>query len=445
VQWLRRRDRLVTIALVLLALAARVAFAWLVPAGPAWDGVLYERGARSFARGLGYATYMFVHRSSDTVPTAFYPVGYPAFLGAAYALFGTSLTVMRLVGCVVSALTVGITHRLCLRFATRRASHLASLALALMPGQVIFAESAMTEPLFGLLLGAALFAFVHRSEGPRLVETSMTGVLLAAATYVRPQAVLLAPVFAFARRDAWRHPRATFRQAAIVCAVTVALVLPWSARNCARLDGCAFVSTNGGSNLAIGAVPRANGRYFPLDANDGCRGVVGEVARDRCWRGVALRAIAAAPRRWLQLAFVKLDHTMSYESFPIGYLREARAISVDDARARTLRRAITFPWRVLVVLALLALLPIGARRRLPDSARIAIAITMATLATHLLFFGGDRYHLPLVPFFVVIAAGALRDLPPVRRSRRRFTLARSREHRVFTSAADTPRSTSSDN
>lgn len=419
-RWLAR-DRGATIALALIALLARIVFARLVPADPAWDGVLYERGAQAIARGLGYSTFMFVHRSSDTVPTAFYPVGYPAFLAVFYKLFGSTLGVLRMVGAGVGAVTVAFTHRLCVRVASRRAARIATLALAVMPGQVIFAEAAMTEPLFGLLLVAAIYTFVRRDEGPRVLDAVITGALLAGATYVRPQAILLAPLLAFCRTGALSRVslRRTFGIAAIVGAVALALVLPWSARNCARLDGCAFVSTNGGSNLAIGAVPRANGRYFALDANDGCRGVVGETARDRCWREVAIRALRAAPRRWVQLAFVKLDHTVSYESFPIGYLREAHAIDVDEVRERTLRRAITFPWRVLVTFAFLALLPLGARRPLGDGARLSLATTVSMLATHLIFFGGDRYHLPLVPFVVVVAACGLRDVPwpRVRRAR----------------------------
>ncbi len=426
----RWRDGVDTLLITLVALAARVLFAWRVPAAPAWDGVLYERGAQSIARGLGYATYMFVHRSSDTVPTAFYPVGYPAFIGALYRVLGTDVRVLRMAGCVVGAVTVTFAHRLAVRFAPGWPARIAALALALLPGQVIFAGSAMTEPLFGLLLVAAVYAFARRADGPLARDAVATGLLLAAATYVRPQAILLAPVLALCRHGAlaratrWK----TLRTAALVSAIALSAVLPWSARNCVRLDGCAFVSTNGGSNLAIGAVPRANGRYLVLRAEDGCRGVVGEVARDRCWRQVAWRSVRAAPWRWLKLAFVKLDHTMSYESFPIGYLRESGALAMDDAREQTLRRAITGPWRVLLAFALLALLPIGARRRLDDSARLSLATAALMLATHLMFFGGDRYHLPLAPFVAVLAAGALRDLPRVRRSRERYELARSGTH-----------------
>ncbi|MEI8255108.1 MAG: hypothetical protein WCJ30_05485, partial [Deltaproteobacteria bacterium] len=54
---------------------------------------------------------------------------------------------------------------------------------------------------------------------------------------------------------------------------------------------------------------------------------------------------------------------------------------------------------------------------------LSLAATVLMLATHVLFFGGDRYHLPLAPFVAVLAAGALRDLPGVTWGRKRYTVA----------------------
>jgi hypothetical protein len=203
------------------------------------------------------------------------------------------------------------------------------------------------------------------------------------------------------------------RARAIASAATtvfvVASVLPWTVRNCRALDGCAFLSTNGGSNLAIGAIPRATGGYLLLTANDGCSGVVGEVARDRCWRRVAIASVRANPWRWIERMGAKLDHTLSYESYPIGYLRESGAVHLDGTSERTVRRAISAPWRSVLALALLALLPLGSRVPIAPAAFTALAGIVATLAPHLVFFGGDRYHLVFVPLVAALAAGAARS------------------------------------
>ncbi|MDP3276430.1 MAG: hypothetical protein Q8Q09_14625 [Deltaproteobacteria bacterium] len=413
-----------TLIVTLVAFALRAAVAlWLHPE-PAWDGVLYERGARALARSMGYVTFMFEQRASDTVPTAFYPVGYPAFVGLLYKLFGERLAVLHGAGVVVSTVSVTLAHRVALGVAKPRAAHASALAYALLPGSVLFAPTAMTEPLFGFLLVLALWLLVTPLALNRIARATLFGVTLAAATYVRPQAIVLAPLlplFAFGRHDAIvptagplalakAHIQRAMVPALIATLTALALIAPWSYRNCRVLDGCALVSTNGGSNLAIGAVPRANGRYFALNADDGCRGVVGETARDRCWRAVARASIAQRPAHFGALALVKLDHTLSYEAFPLGYLRVARAITLTDAQEKTLRRAITGPWRLFLLLALLACIPWRDRPPLAPAARAALAACLTLLATHMVFFGGDRYHLPLIPLMVPLVAASLRGV-----------------------------------
>lgn len=407
--WLAAEGRPHTFAVFLFALVLRAIVArWLAPE-PAWDGVLYERGGQAIGRGMGYVTYMFVQRSSDTVPTAFYPVGYPAFLGLVYRLFGESRAALHGSGVAVSALSVALAHRVAHRVRPGIPALVAALFAAALPGSVLFAASAMTEPLFGALLALASWALARDPRGPSTPWLVIAGVSLSLATFVRPQALLVAPVLALLSAPEGHPMRARVRAAVIVTACTILPVLPWTARNCAKIDGCALVSTNGGSNLAIGAVPRANGRYFALTADDGCRGVVGETARDRCWRAVAREAIARDPLRWLALGAVKLDHTLSYEAFPVGYLREARAVPMDDAREQQWRRAITRPWRVFLLLALFALVPFAGRSKLPPAAVATTAATLVVLATHVVFFGGDRYHLALVPWLVPLVALSVRD------------------------------------
>ena len=61
------------------------------------------------------------------------------------------------------------------------------------------------------------------------------------------------------------------------------------------MDGCALVSTNAGWNLAIGAFPRATGRFETLRSTDGCREVTGQVQQDRCWLAYGLAQIRSAP------------------------------------------------------------------------------------------------------------------------------------------------------
>lgn len=400
--------RAATVALFAAALAARLAFGLAVRVPPAWDGVLYERGAVAIARGLGYSCYLFGPAADPSVPTAFYPVGYPAFLGALYRVFGVSPYTVVVSGALLGALTVALAHRLALRCGPPLAAHLAALLFALAPGSVVFSTTPMSETLWGALLAASVIALVRASTRPTTPPLVFAGALLAAAAYVRPQALLLAPLLPALLAGTLAQ---RLRRSAVVTATVVALVAPWTLRNCRSLDGCAIISTNGGSNLAIGAVPRATGMYLTLTRADGCGGVVGERARERCWQRVAVASVRSDPRRWLRLAWPKLYFTFANETFPADYLREARPDLVDRRLNQRLRDWMTWTWWPLWFVALLGIAPIPRRPPLSPAAVLSLATVAATTVTHLVVFGGDRYHLPMVGLLVALCAAAFRGLP----------------------------------
>lgn len=390
----------VTLAVAAAAFAARMAWGLAVPARYVWDAELYERGAQALAGGMGFSCFLFGPQADPRVPTAYYPVGFSAYLAGFYRVLGVAPWVVALAGSLAGAAAVAATHRLALRVGGGRAALAAALAAALLPGPVIFASVPMTETLWGALLAFGVYALARRAEGPTGRDLFAAGALFAAASYVRPQALLLALVLPAVTAGGWAT-RA--RRAAAVTGVTLALVAPWTLRNCRALDGCVLVSANGGSNLAIGAVPRADGGYLALTADDGCRGVRGEAARDRCWRGVAWASVRRDPARWVGLAADKLEKTFHRETFPVDYLAVARPDLVTGERRARGHAALSCAWQALAALGLL-----GAARRgraLGSAGRVTAATLAVLTVTHVVFFGGDRYHLPMVPLLAVLASG----------------------------------------
>src|SRR6185369_5727362 len=113
------------------------------------------------------------------------------------------------------------------------------------------------------------------------------------AALVRPQALLCVPFLPLVLGKIRWHRFAIF--AALACVLALVPVIPWTARNCRVMDGCALVSTNGGWNLAIGSFPRATGRFETLRSSDGCREVTGQVQQDRCWLEYGMASIKSSP------------------------------------------------------------------------------------------------------------------------------------------------------
>lgn len=446
------RDALVVLA---VALVVRVAIcAW---AGarfpPAADGTYYDVIARRIAEGHGY-TWLWA--DGAVTYAAHYPIGFPALAGLVYRVVGPSPIGVMMVLAVLGALGALAAHRVALIAAGPRPALVAGLAVALHPGLVLYTPAFMTEGLTATLIVAALVAFAAAGDPARTPRGRATaivclGILLGAATLVRPQNVVLAPILGgLALAPRW--PRRLLR-AAIVTALALLVCLPWTLRNCARMERCALVSCNGGFNLLIGTDATANGGWAEVKVPPACREVFQEAEKDACFGREASRMIARDPLPWLALAPAKLARTFDYAGAGPWYLHASNpaaftarhkviaaavetiferliliaAIVAAAARARAAFPRVTMALAALAfafaftehasvsVITLVPLWVLAARGApLPRSLDLAAASTVAATAVmHAIFFGAGRYGLVLFPIFCVMAAVGLRRTQPV--------------------------------
>ncbi|HEX3770959.1 MAG TPA: glycosyltransferase family 39 protein [Polyangiaceae bacterium] len=461
-------DALFGALLFVAALVPRVAAALVWAGEPVWDGHYYDFGARRIAAGFGYSDDRDVGGALVWHPWCHYPVGYSGLLAAFYRVLGPSHAVAGVVDAITGAALAVVTWALARRALSERRARFAGLLVAFHPGMILYAALVMTEPLAALLTLVAFWLAV-RDDRPRrgLAAGALT---LGVAALVRPQALLCAPflgVIVLERetgllRGGWPRWRARGLAALVACGLALLPVLPWTARNCAVMDGCALVSTNGGWNLAIGAFPRATGRFETLRSSDGCREVTGQVQQDRCWFRYGVQQIADHPIHWLALVPAKLGFTFDHESFAVQYLHEARPDVWPDATRERARETTTLAHRMLLVAAALGgvAFPVARRRRLTRAAAtqgalfalvvallvtglaadspsfwalavvaavvpwlplpgrpetrpalsLGLSLLATTLFTHAVFFGEDRYHVVVTPVLAILAAAALRPV-----------------------------------
>lgn len=446
-------------ALFFFALAPRLFVALHWAGEPVWDGHYYDFGARRIAAGLGYSDDRWEDGLVAWHPWCHYPVGYSAVLGAVYRVFGADLRVAAVFDASVSAALCVMTWLLARNALSEKRARWAGAIAAVHPGLVLYAALVMTEALSALVTLTA-FWIATRETKHKTRAFVLGAFVLGLGALVRPQALLCAPFFAllplpspFARLGKLARPTA----AIAACAIAIAPVLPWTARNCERMDGCALVSTNAGWNLAIGAFPRATGRFETLHASDGCSEVTGQVQQDRCWFAVGVDQILAHPWHYIALVPAKLSYTFDHESFAVEYLREARPAAWPEARRVAWRTATSAAHRLLVCAAALAFvawvfrrsrreivaqgaallsvlvlagigvmsesphfyplvvlamilpwLPLPGKPPLSSALVLSTALLATTLVTHAVFFGEDRYHIVVTPVLCVFAAAAFR-------------------------------------
>jgi 4-amino-4-deoxy-L-arabinose transferase-like glycosyltransferase len=449
----RPEDVAFSLALGMVALLPRlfVAIAWARE--PVWDGHYYHLGASRIAAGLGYSEDVLSHGVTLWKPWTHYPVGYSAFLSIFYRVLGDNLLLAPLLNAALGAATAVLVHRIALAHLGPTRARVAGGIAALHPGLIAYCPLVMTEIPTAFLLVLLVWTLLHFRG--RWHAALIGGAILGVLTLMRPASLLLVPLIALS------EPRPLARaalRAAATLGVALVIVLPWTIRNCQRMDGCALVSTNGGWNLAIGAITET-GRFQTLHGKDGCPVVTGQVQQDDCWAQVGWRKIRDAPGHWLGLAPKKLAQTFDHESFAVEYMHEADPGAWPDERREAARGLLTgahlallaaaalsvvalplgalkrdeqywqigllvllsglmfygiadeqhpFHWLIVVAPAL-AFAPLPGRPYLGAVGRIAMATVLITAFTHVVFFGEDRYHLFLSPLLCVVAAAALRE------------------------------------
>jgi hypothetical protein len=437
-----------------VALGARLSVAaWAAPRfAPIDDAAFYLRIAERIASGLGY-TWLWPDGSSTT--SAFYPVGYPAMVAAVYTLTGPRPFVAMAVNAVLGTLGAVAAHCLALHAAravpapssgAERVAIAAGLLVALHPALVFYTAVPMTDGVVAALVtSAAAVAAWARGRARPFLSGAALGAVIGVAALVRPQSMLLAPLFGLlAAGDArpWLKRAATLAVSATLAALLTCA--PWTARNCLRMKRCALVSYNSGWNLLV-----STGEFREPDA---CRDVFDEAEKDACFGREARAMILEHPGAWLALAPGKLGGTFDYGGAAPWYLHASNPEAFPLAAKVTLGVAETLLERV----ALLGALVWAARRLAPDEPRgrwrwragvalvgavfavtlhawiaygafvvaamlrgrslvkgpvlggAAAAVVLATMATHAAYFGLGRHSMVVFPLVTALLPMAFR-------------------------------------
>ncbi|MCU1371718.1 MAG: glycosyl transferase [Ilumatobacteraceae bacterium] len=412
----RRYRRLLAVVIV-VALAVRVAWVlwvsrepWSDDGGIFRDPSRYLGFARQIADGNGF-TEPFTGQA-----TAYYPPGYPWFLGiitwASTPFTNEPWLAAGLVQAVLGAASVGLAASVTKRVAGSTAALVAAVVYALYPNLIFHTGALLGETLYNFLFLAFLALLLSRpwDASFRTPRIAGCGVVLGLAVMVRPISLAVIPVVVLC----WLWTRKDYRviarwTGALLLGVLVCIV-PWTIRNELRLHAFVPISTNTGDNLCMGHADGATGEFkagleacqTDFDFSDG---ISAELGSDKEKQRIAVRGMIDNIDRepwllWSRTYFMWVRDGDHDGLFAVQSYRLDRWMALDT-ESRLIWIADRFYW--LVVAAGLAGLVQLTRRREPE-AYVLVGATVMTALVPLLFFGDQRFKVPVIPLLIIAAA-----------------------------------------
>ena len=418
-----RRDpvaRLVAAA-TFVGLVARLAWLlWVgerVPQTALIDPARYLGFARNLADGRGYREML------TGQPTAYYPPGYPFFLGGLQVLHdrlplgGSFVFFVGAVQAAVGALLVPLGAFVARRVGSRPAAVVAAFVLALYPNLVFHTAVVLGETLYNTLFMAFLAVAVSRRwSGRRLTPAfaAATAAPLALAIMVRPISAVVVPALVLCWWLGARDLRVVLRATGALAVVLAAVMVPWAVRNQIVMGAFVPMSTNTGDNLCIGHHDGATGGFAPCLGEEGAEpGPETEVRNDDDKTAEALRWMRGHWREeprltWRRFRVMFLDDgdhdaIEAIQSYPNPLLGTERWMA--PATERRLVGAADASYLVVGVIGMVGLVLL-IRRREPFGVLVVLS-ALGTAAVPLAFFGDSRFKVPVVPLLVIAGAVAI--------------------------------------
>ena len=239
---------------IFLGLRAALVFSIPVEINSSDAGWFLQRGL-SIARGEGYA--------EGGYPTAYWPVGYPGFLGVLFYLFGQDQFVGQGANLLMAAATFFLQLELARRiFNSEAAARLGVLLLTIYPNHVGYTAFTLTEIYFTFLLLLGIYLYLVRHGW---IWVFVSGLVFGLATLTKPQVIFLPGMLVLLQllyRGQKTNLRDDLMKGFIIYLMMAALLVPWAVRNSHVFGQMVLISTNGGGDVADGKQPQRRWRVY---------------------------------------------------------------------------------------------------------------------------------------------------------------------------------------
>jgi 4-amino-4-deoxy-L-arabinose transferase-like glycosyltransferase len=393
-----QHEKLTLLLIFLLAFLIRsvfvsLFFGWDRP--PAYDEMVFDLLAIHIVRGEGYHV--------GFGPTASRLPLYPFFVTGIYSLFGPSnFIVVRLLQALLDSLSCVLLYLLGKALGGKSVGLLAAIGAVFYPLSIIMSAQLYTETLFLLLLTATLIVSVKMIKGGQVWSAISGGALFGLSVLTRSQIAALLPfilVYLFLNTN----PTKGFAiNACIFLFATTLVILPWTVRNYLVFDEFVPLGTATGGAFWAGNNPLANGgSTIPTKET-----WQGDDCPDRLWIGWSSLGETESSRKFLQtsLHWIRTHPSDFLTLIPKKLARlwsPASFTTHSDRRANPLTKLLWGPFIPFLLLVMVGIAVSLSRWR---RWFMLYSIILLTNFNTMIFFGGTRYSMPMVPALLIFSA-----------------------------------------
>jgi hypothetical protein len=394
------------------------------------DMFQYDMLARSLAGGHGFRWYAqadldqlaaFVDFDLTSVkdydpdlgiPTSFRAPLYPTFLAIVYFFNGTDFSrffAARLaqaifLGAPLAPLTYWVAQQLFPVSPSspnenkkESAARIAAWIVAAYPLLLIYPLGLGTEnPFFVLLLASFLF-LLKLIEKPTTLHFLVSGFLIGLVALTRS---VILPFAGLAVLWVWFSLKQ--KSGAVMVAFAFALTIaPWAIRNSILHHKLTGIETSMGYNLYLGYHPQGNGSFVFGPSLD-LLTILDDAERDKIGTQKALEFIKAQPERFIPLAVNRLGFFFGLEKRVLMYFYSNNILGYVPLPLLLIISAILL--LPFVFISTSAALGLSLLRWQPEHILLGL-LFIGYILPHVFILSEDRFHLALVPYIAILAAG----------------------------------------
>jgi 4-amino-4-deoxy-L-arabinose transferase-like glycosyltransferase len=392
------KEKKIVFLILTFALILKIIFVFALSADIRSDSMVYDSIAKNIIK-LG--EYSF-----EGKPTATLSCGYPLFVAAIYKIFGASDLWVRLIQSILEVFTGFLFFLISLEFFKVKWSIVSLAIFTFLPSNLIFSQTILTEPLFGLLACILLYYCLRENIDSKIF---FIGLVWGYAVLVRSSfsiSLALLPLFLFINR---RKLFEGFKQKRIKRVIqytflfvlgAVIVILPWLVRNKITMNTFT-IATQGGFTFWSGSNPDATGTwYYKIEDSNPLFKIEDEATRDREFYILGLDYAIHNPHKFLVTGIKKLGYLFSSERLILLYFTKADSTGKTSTEVyKSINpfwiALFNIPYMIIMLFGIWGLLALKKKRF------FIYGFIFTWMLTFFIFVALARYHYVLIPFFVI--------------------------------------------